>query len=164
MLLLTAREVRLWRNPTPAPELAAFGRPTAMPRGSSRRCAPTTLSAKPMKTKSAIMRASQLGANSAHQLLEEAFSAGPKLGEALLQQLAFVRVVPARGMGGQTALLSNCAGSKQVVAHDLLHVRTIHNQFVIGDPHRQQFSDTLPGHGIEVLQIGNVAIRVHGTV
>src|SRR5262249_20295552 len=63
MLLLTAREVRLWRNPTPAPELAAFGRPTAMPRGSSRRCAPTTLSAKPMTTKSAIMRASQLGAN-----------------------------------------------------------------------------------------------------
>src|SRR5262249_35519403 len=63
MLLLTAREVRLWRNPTPAPELAAFGRPTAMPRGSSRRCAPPTLSAKPMTTKSAIMRASQLGAN-----------------------------------------------------------------------------------------------------
>ena len=47
---------------------------------------------------------------------------------------------------------------------DLLDVRAINDQFVFCDAHWQQFSDALPGHGIEVLQIGDIAIRVHGAV
>ena len=47
---------------------------------------------------------------------------------------------------------------------DLLHVRAVNDQLAFGDPHRQQLTDALPGHGIEVLQIGDVAFWIYGAV
>src|SRR5579884_579606 len=100
----------------------------------------------------------------AQQFVEEANSVGPELGETLLQQLAFVQVIASRSVRRQAVTLSTDSGGKQLMPGDLLYVRAVDDQFVLGDAHRQQFADALPGHGVEVLQIQDVAIGVHGAV
>ena len=47
---------------------------------------------------------------------------------------------------------------------NLLHVRAVDGQFLLCDTHRQQLADALPGHGIEVLQIGDVTIRIDSAI
>jgi hypothetical protein len=47
---------------------------------------------------------------------------------------------------------------------DLLHVCPIDDEFVLGDPYRQQFTNALPRHRVEVLQIRHEAFRVHRPV
>jgi hypothetical protein len=47
---------------------------------------------------------------------------------------------------------------------DLLYVRAVDDQFFLCDTNRQQLADTLPGHGIEVLQIGDVAVRIDSAI
>src|ERR1035438_10142411 len=97
-------------------------------------------------------------------LSEEANTLGAELGKPLLEQLAFLQMVASRRMRGQAAFLSVNAGSIQFMPGDLLHVRTVDDQFFLCDPHRQQLADALPGHGIEVLLIGDVALRIDSAI
>jgi len=56
------------------------------------------------------------------------------------------------------------SGRKQFMPGDLFHIRAIDDELVFRDAHRQQFPDALPGHRVEVLQPGHVALSVHGAV
>ena len=99
-----------------------------------------------------------------HQLLEKDNPCRPELGEPLFQQFVFLMVIPAGGVLRQAALLSTGSRSVQFMAGDLLHVRAVDDQFLLGDAYRQQFSDPLPRHRVEVLQVRHLAFRVHRPV
>ena len=100
----------------------------------------------------------------AHQFVEEQNAFRSELRKTLFQQLVFLMMIASGRMLGQAALLSRGAGRVQLMAGDLFHVRAVDDQFLLGDAYRQQFPDALPRHGVEVLQVGHMAFRVHRAV
>ena len=100
----------------------------------------------------------------AQQFVEEANSLGSELGKPLLEQLAFLQMIASGGMRGQTALLCGDSQGIQLMSGNLLHVRAVNNEILLCDSDRQQLADALPGHGIEVLQIGDVAVRIDSAI
>src|SRR5450755_1349877 len=73
-------------------------------------------------------------------------------------------VIASGSMIGKTALLSTDSGWVQLVAGDLLHVGAVDDQFLLSDAYRQQFTNALPRHGVEVLQVRYMTFRVHRAV
>ena len=98
------------------------------------------------------------------QLFEKQNSFRPELREALFQQLILMLMIAAGRMLGTTALLSGGSGRIQIMTRNLLYVGAVDNEFAFRNAHWQQFSDALPGHRIKVLQIGDVAFRIHRPV
>ena len=47
---------------------------------------------------------------------------------------------------------------------DLLHLGAVDDQFLLRDAYRQQFTNALPRHGVEVLQVRHMTFRVHRAV
>src|ERR1039457_547001 len=62
-------------------------------------------------------------------------------------------VIASGRMLGETALLSADSGRVQLMAGDLLHLGAVDDQFLLSDAYRQQFTNALPRHGVEVLQV-----------
>src|ERR1017187_4414969 len=73
-------------------------------------------------------------------------------------------VIASGSMFGKTMFLSGSPGGVQLMAGDLLHVGAVDDQFLLGDADWQQFSNTLPRHGVEVLQVRHMPFRVHRAV
>ena len=103
-------------------------------------------------------------ASGADQFVEEQDSLRPELRETLFQQLVFLMVIASRRMLGKTALLPTDSGRVQLMTGDLLHLGAVDDQFLLSDAYRQQFTNALPRHGIEVLQVRHMTFRVHRAV
>jgi len=67
-------------------------------------------------------------------------------------------------MLGKTVFLSGGSGRVQLVAGDLPHVGAVNDEFLLRNAYRQQFSNALPRHGIEVLPVRHVPFTVHRSV
>ena len=67
----------------------------------------------------------------------------------------------ARGlMGGVELPLAADLPGQQPMPGDRFQLVVIDQQFDLGDPHRQQFADILPGHRIVILPKVDPALRV----
>src|ERR1035441_5385499 len=73
-------------------------------------------------------------------------------------------VIASGKMLGKTALLSADSGRVQLMAGYLLDVGAVDDQFLLSDAYRQQFTNALPGHGVEVLQVRHMTLRIHRPV
>jgi hypothetical protein len=100
----------------------------------------------------------------ADQFVEEQDSLRSELRKTLFQQLVFLVVIAPGRMLGKTALLSADSRRVQFMAGDLLHVGAVDDQFLLGDAYRQQFSNALPRHGVEVLKVRHMTFRIHRPV
>src|SRR6266568_6537544 len=86
----------------------------------------------------------------ADQFVEEQDSFRAELRKTLFQQFVFLMVIASGRMLGKNALLSTDSGRVQLMAGDLLHIWVVDDQLLLGDAYRQQFSNALPRHGVEV--------------
>ena len=84
--------------------------------------------------------------------------------ETLAEQFLFAAQIRAGPMWRMRAVLTGGRSRQPLMAGDLADVGVVNNEFGFGDAHRQQFTDALPGNGIEVLQITDVAFRIHGAI
>src|ERR1700685_960748 len=69
-------------------------------------------------------------------------------------------VIASRRMLGKTALLPADSGRVQLMTGDLLHLGAVDDQFLRSDAYRQQFTNALPRHGVEILQVRHMTVRV----
>ena len=67
-------------------------------------------------------------------------------------------------MGGIELTLAARAARQQRMPGDLLDLGTVDDQLVFGDPHGQHLPDVLPGHGILVLTVFDVAFAIDRTI
>src|SRR5579863_7373691 len=73
-------------------------------------------------------------------------------------------VIASGGMLGKTALLAADSGSVQLMPSDLLDVGAVDDQVLLSDAYRQQFTNALPRHGVEVLLVCHMTFRIHRAV
>ena len=79
-------------------------------------------------------------------------AASPRLGAIRAGRWAVAHGVP------------RLAARGQVMAGDLLDLRTVDDQFRLGDAHRQRLADVTPGHRVAILPVDDVALDVDHAV
>ena len=101
---------------------------------------------------------------SLEQAPQEALADFAPLGEAPLQQFVLLTAVVRRAMLGKNLPPAHATAGKELMPTDLLQIRSVENQLLFRNPHRQHLADIPPWRRILVLPIGEEAFAIDRAV